>query len=364
MASPLDIFNQQKAVLQPSGFSLFAPVMDFLGGAYQAYSANPQAGGTALAGASNAATKGMARGQARRQALASAWKDYAGATDASIFNKALTGLDSTGYGGVIDANQAQGIQRVNQNPNMNKFLKGEALQVDDYGYLDPQIAIEYAKQQAAATNFANQKSGLNAIDGGQQASLAAQALDQLNMLKAPTDPRQPMLAEDPNNAALQAGVAKQTPTITPDFANLSPFAMPSDVPNNIAEQQQAGLEDVQKQAALAEAKRKAMATEALDKRELDLKQQGNYYKNYPPSGGSGRAMSATEYTAALAKQLGLSPSQTLQVLNDPSNFDYEGVSGRGAGINQNMGQVGQEARSGLSSKASSLLNQYRQLLGR
>lgn len=258
------------------------PVIDFMGGAYNAYQSNPTGGGTAIPG-----LVGMTEGMSRRNYMNQLQQQYLAeqqrlkqtdANNAQIWN-ARTGQTITGPFDTTFANNSAGdIRKSNAVPSINNMLGGEALNLNQYGDYSDSMLNNYTAQQAGATNFLNRSTGLDAVQGGQGQSLLHKAL--MNMGNNPTQPQAPSL--EGGAPTLSAGANFSRPAQQID-TGMSPFLLPTDVPTQIAGMQQAGLEDAQKKGVLDETTRSNMAEE---KQERDIynatvKNQGGYARYAP-----------------------------------------------------------------------------------
>lgn len=307
------------------------PFLDFVGGAYSAYQANPEGGMTAIPGAV-AAVQGLAtrkylndyqdQVQQEYQAQKAKWSQLGRvATDFSQGNPAFRSIDpETGqenyhfYGDWDDLNGVLGLFGNSQfAQGVNRAITGD---VPQFGPASPAAQVEnfsktYLPQMSAAVDFANRDAISGDIRGSQGLSLTypGSSLDNMKTGKSQT-PKSFGNTIMQTGGPIQAGtkLTEREPII--DFNKVNPFTLPKDYPGNVVDVLKAGLDDAQTANAQSITQQDNLAKQKAAQRELDAKIKGGYFINYPPSpsgGGNSNPFtvpnSAQNYYAGQAEQI-------------------------------------------------------------
>lgn len=300
----------QNAKSGPTGngfFDALRPAIDLLGGAYSAYQGGGQ--GTLIPGIMNM-TQGMSSRNYMKQLQDAAQRDYIDKMNgqiqmgmmgqqASPGNHAFEGVDNNGlpvprwYGDMASFNAATGIVGNSQTADMyNTSINGgvpkigpgvPAAQAQTFGQ-------DWQKQVGAVSNFQNSLNQVpGAIKQGQQLSLTAPGSMGELMKSGGKPPTSYTGSGAPLEGALQASVSA---TAKPQVFN--PYFQPSTFDPNVTSVIDKGMGDSQEAGRQGETSKHNRATEGdanadnvrEDKR-LKAQIEGDYYHNYPPTGGQG-----------------------------------------------------------------------------
>lgn len=276
-------FVQQQGHPFLSFLNAARPAIDFATGVYSAH-AGGQDRGLAFAGLGNMLNN-MGQRNYLNQMQQQAMREYKNqqdrqnmtdANNASIWNS-RTGQNIQGPFDTTFADHSAGdIRDTNAVPSLNAMLGGEALKLDPYGSYDPALLKDYLQRQGDATNYVN--ANTEDITAGQKASSIgapvtspqAPAGSEWNRVYVKPGFQEGTLDNGTGEAslgpatqqALQAATAYSAPAnqIPP---NVSPYFLPTDVPQQVAGNQRAGLQDKQEAGKQTETHRSNIAGEQL-----------------------------------------------------------------------------------------------------
>lgn len=313
------------------------PVLDTLTGAYAAYQANPNGGGTLLPGLANAIS-GMSQrnylGQLQQQQVAKMALDqmknennagllyqqsgYKVANPEAGFdldfanNTAKAVRDRVGNAGMITGMQTGDWSGLNPDGNYDSFF-GKVLD-HHFNVLDADAT------GANISDFVTNNYGRPGATTVAPTRAVPAGQPQLEPMQTPTfstginttapAPQRPMLA--PLSSLNQGAV---------DWSTLQSMRKGEQDNNNTQFSNQTNRQHYERSDKTDQFKAQT------DRNTSDNQIKNNYWKR-PPSGGGG-SINETEATLGLAKELGLTPAQTVQLLNDPSNFDYDAIGQTG-----------------------------------
>lgn len=270
--------NAQYGKTGNAGIDFLRPGLDFMMGAYKAYQANPDGGGTAIAGLGN-----MVDGLGRRNFLnqqqqqAQAALQYQQminaqkAADNRQYAQGSTGLNVSGFGDLPSAEILNQIRQSNQVGNNNKFLQGQPLQQADHGALDAGLMQDYMKRfgDIASANITQGQLGQYSSQG-QNRSFGDVLPPSVTGGQA-LPPGAPALEPDPVTGAINGGISETGPYVNPMFQS-NPYGI--GVPNigNLLTAQDQGLtaaQDAETNARgvtqLKETQRHNKASEGIDR---------------------------------------------------------------------------------------------------
>lgn len=236
-------------------------------------------------------------------------KEQQNANNAGIYSSA-TGQQvdnpSAGFDTGFASSMVPNIRRSNQSGNINDYLAGQPLQVDQYGDMDASLIQKYKDRQGAVADTRRKLDFMG--------ETIANALNQ--QAQAQAKPGEPVMEADPN--ILKGQIAQN------DLATMDPYTtgVLSDSAFSSGINLRGGEQDFKlgtdrntettrsNKARESETSRHNKAAEAADM----LRAQAAMVSANRPVGGGGGSLNETEAIMGLAQQMGLSPEETMAAL--------------------------------------------------